>query len=111
MDIAAWLHGLGLEQHEQAFRDNAIDFEVLPELTDEHLKELGMPLGHRLKLLKAIADLRASAVADQRPAAATPPIASLDAEGERRQVTVLFADLAGYTALSTEVDTVPDHGW
>ena len=59
MDIAAWLRGLGLERYEPVFRDNEIDAAVLPELTDEHLKELGLPLGPRLKLLKAIAALRA----------------------------------------------------
>ena len=57
MDVAAWLRGVGLAQHEQTFRDNAIDAEVLPQLTDEHLKELGLPLGHRLRLLNAIAAL------------------------------------------------------
>ncbi len=61
MDIAAWLRSLGLEQYEQTFRDNAIGGDVLPALTDEHLKELGLPLGHRLKLLNAIAALHARA--------------------------------------------------
>jgi hypothetical protein len=51
VDIAAWLRGLGLERYEPVFRDNEIDAAVLPELTDEHLKELGLPLGPRLKLL------------------------------------------------------------
>ena len=59
MDIAAWLRSLGLERYELVFRDNEIDAAVLPELTDEHLKELGLPLGPRLKLLKAMAALRA----------------------------------------------------
>ena len=66
MDIAAWLRSLGLEQYERAFRDNAIGCDVLPALTDEHLKELGLPLGHRLKLLNAIAALRIRA-AEQAP--------------------------------------------
>jgi hypothetical protein len=58
MDIAAWLHGLGLQQYEQAFCDNAIDAAVLPELTAEDLKDLGVSLvGHRRKLLAAIAAL------------------------------------------------------
>ena len=109
MDIAAWLRSLGLEQLEQAFRDNAIDLEVLPELTDEHLKELGVPLGHRLKLLKAIAGLRTGTAPYQLPLAATAPAPSSAAEGERRQVTVLFADLVGYTALSREVDAEDVH--
>ena len=58
MEVAVWLRNLGLEHYEAVFRDNAIDADVLPELTDEHLKELGLPLGHRLKLLKAVAVLR-----------------------------------------------------
>ncbi len=53
MDVGSWLRGLGLEQYEAAFRDSEIDFDVLPELTDQHLKDLGVPLGHRLKLLRA----------------------------------------------------------
>jgi class 3 adenylate cyclase/tetratricopeptide (TPR) repeat protein len=109
VDIAAWLGGLGLEQLEPAFRDNAIGFEVLADLTDEHLKELGIPLGHRLKLLKAIARLRDGAAIDQLPPSATVPVLSPVAEGERRQVTVLFADLVGYTALSREVDAEELH--
>ncbi len=59
MDIAAWLHSLGMQQYEEAFRDNAIDAAVLPELTDDDLKDLGVNLvGHRRKLLAAIAALR-----------------------------------------------------
>ena len=56
MDIAAWLRGLGLGQYEQVFRDNAIDAEVLPELTDADLEKLGVVLGHRKRLLKAIVE-------------------------------------------------------
>lgn len=55
MDIAAWLRELGLERYEQAFRDNEIDWEVVPELTDSDLEKIGLPLGPRKKLLKAIA--------------------------------------------------------
>ena len=58
MDIAAWLRGLGLERYEPAFRENEIDLDVLPELTETHLVALGLPLGPRLRLLKAIAALR-----------------------------------------------------
>ena len=69
MDIAAWLHGLGLQQYEQAFRDNAIDPEVLPELTADDLKDLGVSLvGHRGRLLAAIAALRG----DDGPAPPAP---------------------------------------
>jgi len=108
MDVAAWLRGVGLPQYEQTFQDNAIDAEVLPQLTDEHLKELGLPLGHRLRLLNAIAALNESAVASQADsgtatAARSPP-------GERRQVTVMFADLAGFTQLAAELDAEEVHG-
>jgi hypothetical protein len=79
VDIAAWLHGLGLQQYEQAFRDNAIDAAVLPELTADDLKDLGVRLvGHRRKLLAAIAALRSDIgpLPDSRlPAAAAPEAA------------------------------------
>jgi SAM domain (Sterile alpha motif) len=77
MDIAAWLRGLGLERCEPVFREHEIDAEVLPEVTESHLTALGLPLGTRLKLLKAIAALRESAasapVADQPAAVPAPP--------------------------------------
>ena len=63
MDITGWLRGLGLERYEEAFRENAIDAEVLPELTDADLERLGVLLGHRKRLLKAITELRAGAIA------------------------------------------------
>ena len=101
MDIDGWLRGIGLEQYAQTFRDNAIDADVLRDLTDEHLRELGLPLGARLKLLRAVAALSAS---EQTPASpeVTPPAARTDAE--RRQVTVMFSDLVGSTALSARMD-------
>ncbi|HZD26680.1 MAG TPA: adenylate/guanylate cyclase domain-containing protein, partial [Alphaproteobacteria bacterium] len=99
MDIGIWLRSLGLERHAHAFRENAIDVDVLPELTDAALKELGLPLGHRLKLLKAIAAL--DAVPERGRA--------LPATGERRQVVVLFADLVGYTALASEIGAEAVH--
>ena len=64
MDIDGWLRGIGLEQYAQTFRDNAIDADVLCDLTDEHLRELGLPLGARLKLLRAVAAL---GYRDRRP--------------------------------------------
>ena len=65
MDIDAWLRGIGLEQYAQTFRDNAIDADVLRDLTNDHLRELGLPLGARLKLLRAVATLGTS---EQPPA-------------------------------------------
>ena len=105
MDIGAWLRGLGLERYERAFRENEIDLRVLPELTADDLKELGVAaIGHRRLLLKAIANLAAGA---GRTAAKNVPAASsanATAEAERRQLTVMFCDLVGSTALSARFD-------
>ena len=103
MDIEAWLQGLGLERYVPAFRDNEIDWEVLPKLTSDDLREIGVAaIGHRRKLLDAIATLGASATA----ATLTAPVsdASASAEAERRQLTVMFCDLVGSTALSVRFD-------
>ena len=98
MDLAAWLRGLGLAQYEPAFRENAIDAAVLPELTADDLKDLGVSLvGHRRKLLAAISALR-----NDRPAAPKPP--AVAATAERRQVTVMFCDLVDSTPLSSRRD-------
>ena len=103
MDIAVWLRELGLERYEAAFRDNEIDVEVLPELSEAHLAALGLPLGPRLKLLKAIAALREGALP---PPAPKPPseVPAPISEAERRQLTVMFCDLVGSTALSRRFD-------
>jgi class 3 adenylate cyclase len=99
MDVVAWLRGLGLERYAAAFRDNEIDCEALPKLTAEDLKDLGVVLGgHRRKLLEAIVALRRESAA-QRPAA--DQVASTP---ERRQLTVMFCDLVGSTALSARLD-------
>ncbi|SAK49574.1 adenylate/guanylate cyclase domain-containing protein [Caballeronia ptereochthonis] len=98
MDIPQWLSGLGLEQYARAFADNDIDAAMLPELTDADLKELGVrSLGHRKRLLAAIAE-RTAGPANPAASAASPPA------DERRQVTILFADLCGSTALSQTLD-------
>jgi class 3 adenylate cyclase len=98
LDIAAWLGELGLERYAQAFRDNEIDAEVLPTLTAEDLKDLGVEvIGHRRKLLNAIAALGESETAPT-------PAAAPRAEAERRQLTVMFCDLVGSTALSAQLD-------
>ena len=106
MDVAAWLRGLGLKQYAPAFRENAIDGEVLRELTADDLKELGVILvGHRRKLLDAIGALRTGADATQSSGAATSaPTVSPENRAERRQVTVMFSDLVGSTALSARMD-------
>jgi class 3 adenylate cyclase/predicted ATPase len=102
VDIGAWLRGLGLQQYEQAFRDNAIDAEILPELTAEDLRDLGVSLvGHRRKLLAAIAALRNEG--RREPAAERSEVLDT-ATAERRQLTVMFCDLVGSTALSARLD-------
>ncbi len=103
MDVAAWLRGLGLERYEQAFRDNEIDWEVLPNLSSDDLGDIGVAaVGHRRKLLDAIAALRAAVPAATVPAACGDAPAPADAE--RRQLTVMFCDLVGSTALSARLD-------
>jgi class 3 adenylate cyclase len=99
MDLADWLRGLGLEQYEDAFRDNEIDWRVLPSLTADDLKEIGVvPVGHRRRLLDAIA-----ALGQGEGPRETPP-ASASGEAERRQLTVMFCDLVGSTPLATRFD-------
>jgi class 3 adenylate cyclase len=98
MDIAVWLRDLGLERYEAAFRDNEIDWEALPKLTAEDLKDLGVVLGgHRRKLLDAIAALHGKPDAAAERASVVPA-------AERRQLTVMFCDLVGSTALSARLD-------
>ncbi|MFI4947926.1 MAG: AAA family ATPase [Alphaproteobacteria bacterium] len=102
MDVADWLRNLGLEQYAAAFRDNAIDASLLPTLTAEDLRDLGVTLvGHRRRLLDAIAALGAEAASV--PSAAPVP-ATAAADAERRQLTVLFCDLAGSTELAARLD-------
>jgi class 3 adenylate cyclase len=109
MDVAVWLRSLGLGKYEAAFRENEIDEAVLPSLTHETLKEIGVTaVGHRLKLLGAIAALHSDASGktssvDTATAPGTPSSASED-RAERRQVTVMFSDLVGSTALSARID-------
>jgi class 3 adenylate cyclase len=107
MDVGGWLRSLGLQQYEAVFRENEVDANVLPDLTEDHLRELGFPLGARLKILKAIGALRADkapALPPETTARLSPPSASAEDRAERRQVTVMFSDLVGSTALSTRMD-------
>jgi class 3 adenylate cyclase len=108
VDISAWLRELGLERYEQAFRENEIATEILPKLTADDLKDVGVTIvGHRRKLLEAIAALAEPALAQhagpRTPAEAPPPTARPSA-AERRQLTVMFVDLVGSTALSAALD-------
>jgi class 3 adenylate cyclase len=100
MDVTTWLRGLGLERHEATFRDNLIDMDVVRELNENDLEKLGLALGDRKRVLKALANLPAMG------AAATAPIATPRArdEAERRPITVMFCDLVGSTGLASTLD-------
>src|SRR5215510_257341 len=99
--IADWLQKLGLGQYAQRFAENDITFVILPDLTDQDLEKIGVAsLGHRRQLLRAIAELKG---APEFGTAAAPPAAKHDTAA-RRQVTVMFSDLVGSTALSARMD-------
>ena len=101
MEIADWLRGLGLEKYVPAFDENAINWDVLSGLTTDDLKEIGVSaLGDRRRLLAAIAALGEGAL----PAAPSPVTSPALTEAERRQLTVMFCDLVGSTALSARLD-------
>jgi class 3 adenylate cyclase/pimeloyl-ACP methyl ester carboxylesterase len=110
MDVGTWLRGLGLGQYEQAFHDNAVDAEILPKLTADDLKEMGIvAVGHRRKLLEAVAALQkatsaAQAAARGFQASAGYGLSSAAPQAERRQLTVMFYDLVGSTALAARHD-------
>ena len=107
MDVTAWLRWLGLEQYAPAFRDNDVDGEVLPSLTADDLISIGVTsVGHRRKLLAAIAALGAEppTVAQSAVSATSAPTSPPTIDAERRQLTVMFCDLVGSTALATRFD-------
>src|ERR1700691_5687815 len=100
--IAAWLEKLGMSEYVQRFAENELDISVLPHLTDQDFKELGVSLGHRRKLLAAIAEF--SGVAPSAPPSTALTEPKPQDSAERRQVTVMFSDLVGSTALSARLD-------
>src|SRR5215472_6875345 len=105
--IADWLEKLGLGQYAQRFAENDIDFDVLNDLTDQDLEKIGVTsLGHRRKLLRAIANLKGvEQIAPAVSVTTAPPTTSRAGDiAERRQVTVMFSDLVGSTALSARMD-------
>jgi hypothetical protein len=99
--VADWLEKLGLGQYAQRFAENNIPFSVLPDLTDQHLKEVGVSLGHRLQLLRAIGELTRES---PKPSVAIGAAATSQNTAERRQITVMFSELVGSTALSARMD-------
>src|SRR6516165_2515700 len=101
--IEDWLKQLGMSEYAESFADNKIDVSVLPYLTDQDLREIGVPLGHRRKMLAAIREGVGSA------ASVSPePVSDLEPtrhdSAERRQITVMFSDLVGSTALAARMD-------
>ena len=106
-ELKNWLSEVGLEPLARVLADNDVDLDILPDLTEADFEKLGISLGHRRKLIKAIASLHGAPVKAAgrrltRPS--TPPKAAATSEAERRQVTVLFSDLVGSTALATALD-------
>jgi class 3 adenylate cyclase len=101
-EIGDWLEKLGMPEYGECFAQNKIDLSVLPHLTDQDLKDIGVPLGHRRKMLAAIRELPG----DPPLTPKTVPTGEAKAQGtaERRQVTVMFSDLVGSTALSARMD-------
>ena len=101
-DIAHWLDNLGLGQYAQTFVDNDIGVDVLPDLSDADLRELGVSLGDRKRLLRAVSDPSKGSVAVEPDAVS--PMVPITPDAERRQLTVLFCDLVGSTELSAKLD-------
>ena len=109
MNVRVWLRGLGLGRYEEQFRENKIDFDVLADLTDGDLEELGVPLGDRGRLLRAIAELGAQAATatqiDRRQPLPPRRNSSHSSDAaERRPITVMFCDLVGSTELAAALD-------
>ena len=113
--IADWLEKLGMSEYARCFAENRIDFSVLPDLTDQHLKDLGLPLGDRLKMLRAIRELavvsprrRLLQLSEKADIAASRDAAQFQyrplVSGERRYLTVMFCDLVGSTSISAQLD-------
>jgi hypothetical protein len=100
--ITEWLASLGLPEYAQRFAENGIDVSVLRYLTDQDLEKIGVLLGHRRKMLAAIAEL--SGVAPVMPQPASPPEEKRRHDAERRHLTIMFCDLVGSTALATRLD-------
>ena len=104
LQIADWLANLGMSEYAQRFAEDRIDFSVLPDLTDQDLKDLGVVLGDRRKMLRAIADLSERNQSKTAESVVATPAPQPQDAAERRQVTVMFSDLVGSTALSARMD-------
>ena len=109
MNVAEWLNAIGLGQYEALFREHEIDAEVLPDLTEADVEKIGVPLGHRKRLIKAITKLGNAApeqpeVPPPRPTDHSAPSRAFRSDAERRPITVMFCDLVGSTALASRFD-------
>ena len=98
--IAEWLASIGLGEYSQCFAENAIDLSVVPDLTEQDLKDLGVLLGHRRKMLRSIADMKGSVLPTPLPGPKPVP----RADAERRQLTIMFCDLVGSSELAVRLD-------
>jgi class 3 adenylate cyclase len=105
-EIASWLSALELSEYAERFAENGVDIDVLPELTDQDLEKMGVLLGHRRRMLRAIRMLDSAAITPSATAAPAPPQTRAPSQdsAERRQLTVMFCDLVGSTALSERLD-------
>jgi SAM domain (Sterile alpha motif) len=109
-EIGDWLEKLGMSEYGECFAENNIDLSVLPHLTDQDLKDIGVPLGHRRKMLAAIAQLDDMSSASAPAPTSTPPTVvstaplASEAVGERRHVTVMFYDLVDSTGIAARLD-------
>ena len=108
MNVALGWAAIDLGQYEALFREHEIDADVLPDLVEADLEKIGVPLGHRKRLMRAIAALSARGTPPSavKPASAqpTPSPPTSGAEAERRPITVMFCDLVGSTSLATRLD-------
>jgi class 3 adenylate cyclase len=108
MNVAQWLNAIDLGQYEALFREHEINADVLPDLVEADLEKIGVPLGHRKRLMRAIAALSAGGTprSAAKPASAqpSPSAPTSGAEAERRHLTVLFFDLVGSTGLVAKLD-------
>ena len=103
-DLEQWLKAQGLEQYSKSFAENDIDLDVLVDLTDGDLEKLGLSLGHRRKLLRALATPAEESASHRRRRAGAEPASRQCPEAERRQITVMFCDLVGSTELAHALD-------
>ena len=109
MDLLSnWLRHLDMQRYSQAFAENDIDMETLLLLTESDLEQLGVSLGHRKKMLRAIEELKAPAIEPSKPN--LTEAGTLSPNGERRHLTVLFCDMVGYTELANRIDPEALHG-